>query len=153
MENDQSKREDLIRDNFKKIQINLDKLITDIKSNIIDPQILEDIRKNLKYTRKLRQNWQNLQNSTPINIDSFIMPIDKLIIFRRLLVVDDKIIRILALKIIRYNLEFFPSIGDMMKRKMFPIIICKVFEDHKYAAFEERLEVLYMVYILIYILL
>ena len=55
--------------------------------------------------------------------------------------VEDKTIRLLCLKIIRYNIEVCPSIGITLKDKLFPIIICKLYEDHKFASFEERLEV------------
>lgn len=55
--------------------------------------------------------------------------------------VEEKNIRFLTLKILRYSLEICPSIAAVLKAKLFPLIICKLFEDHKYGTFEERLEV------------
>jgi hypothetical protein len=60
--------------------------------------------------------------------------------FRKFLTVDEKTIRMYTLKIIRYYLETYPSIGFLLKKKWFPLIICKLFEDHKNSSFEERLE-------------
>jgi hypothetical protein len=60
---------------------------------------------------------------------------------RRLLAVEDKTIRILTLKVIRYTLEVCPSFGALLKLKLIPMYVCKLFEDHKHGTFEERLEV------------
>src|SRR5689334_15232703 len=60
--------------------------------------------------------------------------------FRKFLLVEEKTIRMFTVKIIRYYIELFPNIGITFKKKMFPLIICKLFEDHKYGSFEERLE-------------
>jgi hypothetical protein len=61
--------------------------------------------------------------------------------FRKFLLVEEKLIRMLTIKIIRYNLELYPYIGAILKKKMYPLILCKLFEDHKNGTFEERLEV------------
>ena len=46
----------------------------------------------------------------------------------------------LTIRILRYYIELFPKLGAVFKKKMFPMIICKLFEDHKYGSFEERLD-------------
>jgi hypothetical protein len=47
------------------------------------------------------------------------------------------------MKLLRYNIELYPYVGTVLKRKLFPLIISKQFEEHKYGTFEERLEVIY----------
>ena len=59
---------------------------------------------------------------------------------RKFLLVEEKTIRMYSVKIVRYYLECYPRIGTTLKKKWFPLIICKLFEDHKYCSFEERLE-------------
>lgn len=61
-------------------------------------------------------------------------------IFRKFLLVEDKAIRILTLKILRYYFEIIPSLSVDLKRKFFPLLISKQFEDHKASSFEERIE-------------
>jgi hypothetical protein len=61
--------------------------------------------------------------------------------FRRFLTVEEKDIRFMTLKVIRLGLEVCPNLGNLLKKKLFPLVICKLFEDHKYGTFEERLEV------------
>jgi len=134
MDNDESKLEIVLKDNYNKITYHLNKLSNDFMNNIIDPFTLEEIRRIFKYIRKFRQ-------SSLINLEEFKLSMPNIIIFRKFLLVDDKIIRILTIKIIRYYLEFFSDLGEILKKKMFPIIICKIFEDHKLTTFEERLEV------------
>lgn len=77
-----------------------------------------------------------------MNIENFQLSLDQVIMIRKFLMVEDKTIRMLTIKIIRYNLELYPNLGTILKSKMYPLIICKLFEDHKYGTFEERLEVI-----------
>src|SRR5690242_19478638 len=66
--------------------------------------------------------------------------IDNILLFRKYILVEEKTIRILTVKILRYSLELYPNLGIILKKKLFPLLICKLFEDHKYGTFEERLE-------------
>ena len=60
---------------------------------------------------------------------------------RKCLCVEEKQIRIIVLKILRYTIEIKPSIAIELKAKLFPLVICKFFEDFRYGSFEERFEV------------
>lgn len=60
--------------------------------------------------------------------------------FRKFLTLEDKSIRLYTAKILRYYLETFPNLGKVYKKSWFPLIICKIFEDHKSSYFEERFE-------------
>jgi hypothetical protein len=73
--------------------------------------------------------------------DEEIFSVEIIIMLRKFLLVPDKLIRLLAIKILRFSLEIKPNLGIILKKKMFPLIICKIFEDHKSTCFEERLEV------------
>jgi hypothetical protein len=83
---------------------------------------------------------RKLRNSTTVSLLDIELSIDNVLMFRKFLLVEDKTIRMFTIKIVRYYLELFPSIGYVYKKKMIPLIICKLFEDHKYGSFEERLE-------------
>jgi len=54
---------------------------------------------------------------------------------------EEKQIRILTLKILRYSLEIKPQLAYDLRAKLFPLVICKFFEDFRYGTFEERFEV------------
>lgn len=60
---------------------------------------------------------------------------------RKCLCIEEKQIRIIVLKILRYTIEIKPTIAIELKSKMFPLVICKFFEDFRYGSFEERFEV------------
>lgn len=64
-----------------------------------------------------------------------------LMILRKCLCLVEKQIRILVLKILRYSLEIKPQLSNELKAKLFPLVICKFFEDFRYGTFEERFEV------------
>lgn len=63
-----------------------------------------------------------------------------LILFRKFVLIEDKDIRLLTLKIIRLTLEINPELGGNLKDLLFPLVICRIFEDYKSGTFEERLE-------------
>jgi hypothetical protein len=67
---------------------------------------------------------------------------DYLSILRKCLCLEEKQFRILTLKILRYSLEIKPQLANNLKRKLFPLLICKFFEDFRYGTFEERFEVI-----------
>ena len=54
---------------------------------------------------------------------------------------DEKKTRIIVLKILRYTIELKPTIANELKAKLFPLLICRYFEDFKNYSFEERFEV------------
>jgi len=64
-----------------------------------------------------------------------------LTMLRKCLCLEEKQLRILTLKILRYSLEIKPILSNELKAKLFPLVICKFFEDFRYGTFEERFEV------------
>jgi hypothetical protein len=64
-----------------------------------------------------------------------------LTMLRKCLCLEEKQLRILTLKILRYSLEIKPVLSNELKAKLFPLVICKFFEDFRYGTFEERFEV------------
>lgn len=62
-------------------------------------------------------------------------------IMRKFILIEEKCIRILALKILRYLIDVSPNITVRLLNKMYPVAICRQFEDYKQRSFDERLEV------------
>jgi hypothetical protein len=60
---------------------------------------------------------------------------------RKCLCIEEKQIRIIVLKILRYTIELKPNIAYELKAKLFPLVISKFFEDFRHGTFEERFEV------------
>jgi hypothetical protein len=71
-----------------------------------------------------------------------LISIDNLSLIRKLLVCDERIIKILSIKILRYYLEINPKVSSIYKSKLIHFLTCKIFDDFKNSSFEERLEVL-----------
>ena len=61
-------------------------------------------------------------------------------LIRKFILNEDKTLKIYGFKILRYLIELFPYLSLVLKKKMFPLIICKTFEDKSFS-FEERYEV------------
>jgi len=70
-----------------------------------------------------------------------LITIDNLSLIRKLLVCDERIIKILSIKILRYYLEINPKVSSIYKTKLIHFLTCKIFDDFKNSSFEERLEV------------
>ena len=64
-----------------------------------------------------------------------------LFLFRTLLL-QEKGVRLLIIKIIRYNIQIDPEFTIKLLDSLFPIVICKIMEDFKKSTFEERYECL-----------
>jgi hypothetical protein len=61
-------------------------------------------------------------------------------LIRKFILSDDKTLKVYGFKILRYLIEIFPYLCLVLKKKLFPLIICKTFEDKAFS-FEERFEV------------
>ncbi len=70
-----------------------------------------------------------------------LITLDNLSLIRKLLVCDERIIKILSIKILRYYLEINPKVSSIYKTKLIHFLTCKIFDDFKNSSFEERLEV------------
>ena len=86
-------------------------------------QILEDIEQNYKKTSLI----SDLFNSNIIYIF-------------RTLILQEKFIRNIILKIIRLNIQIYPFFTSKLLETLYPIVICKIFEEYKKSTFEERYE-------------
>ena len=60
----------------------------------------------------------------------------------RTLILKERSVRILVLKILRNNIQIYPQFTQKLLDALFPIAICKIFEDFKRSTFEERYECL-----------
>ena len=77
-------------------------------------QILEDIEQNYKKTSLI----SDLFNSNIIYIF-------------RTLILQEKFIRNIILKIIRLNIQIYPFFTSKLLETLYPIVICKIFEKKK----------------------
>ena len=66
---------------------------------------------------------------------------DFMYLFRTLLL-QEKGIRLIILKFLRYNIEIYPPFTKKMLDTFYPIVICKILEEYKKSTFEERYECL-----------
>ena len=86
-------------------------------------EILEDIQKNCHQSSSI----------------SDLFTINIIYIFRSL-IIEEKSIRNIIIKIIRLNIQIYPFFTNKLLECIFPIVICKIFEEYKKSTFEERYE-------------
>ena len=127
-----------LNDIINKLKSDFDIIINDYKSNMIDPQILKNISKTLKDLKK--------KKNASFNIDNLITD-EHYNIFRKV-ILEEKNIRVITLKILRFLIEISPKyFTNQYLNKMFPIAICKILEEFKHGIFEERYECLKLIHI------
>ena len=88
-------------------------------------QILEDIEQNYKKTSSI----SDLFNSNIIYIF-------------RTLILQEKFIRNIILKIIRLNIQIYPFFTSKLLETLYPIVICKIFEEYKKSTLKKDMNVL-----------
>ena len=71
--------------------------------------------------------------------------IDDFIYLFRTLLLEEKGVRIIILKILRHNIQIYPPFTQKMLDALYPIVICKIFEEFKLSSFEERYECLKLI--------
>ncbi len=130
------KERNLAKESIEDIKTDLETIINDFKSNMIDPKILKKILQFLKEFKK-KKNQQSINN---------LFSNDHFIIFRKV-ILEEKNIRIKALKILRVLIEISPKyFTNKYLNHMYPFIICKILEDFKHGIFEERYECLKLIH-------
>ena len=92
-------------------------------------QILEDIDKNYE--------------KTSVISDLFTQNI--IFVFRTL-ILQEKFVRNIIIKIIRLNIQIYPFFTSKLLKSLYPIVICKIFEEYKKSTFEERYECFKLIY-------
>ena len=99
-------------------------------SNEINPlriyeiyQILEDIEKNNQKSKEISDLF------TPHILYIF-----------RAWILQEKYIRKIIIKIIGLNIKIYPYFTQKLIDSLYPIVICKIFEEYKKSTFEERYE-------------
>ena len=123
---------------------NIDKLKKDIKEEL--SKIKQDYNKKIAdYKNIYNLNEQlkeiKIHKNEKINniIDLFTI---EYLFFFRILIIKSKPQRIIILQILRNCIEINPSFTTKMIDAMFPIVLCRIFEDSKNSTFEERYECL-----------
>ena len=129
---------------MEKQQIKEKKHISEISVNEVS-QILQEIQNNNEINPKhiyelytiLEDIEKNCQKSSSIS-DLFTFNI--LYIFRSVILQEKKDIRNIIIKIIRLNIQIYPFFTSKLLESLYPIAICKIFEEYKKSIFEERYE-------------
>ena len=65
----------------------------------------------------------------------------------RTLILQEKGVRIIILKILRNNIQIYAKFTQKLLDTLFPLAICKIFEDSKKGTFEERYECLKLLHV------
>ena len=112
------------------------------KNNII--HILEEIQNNNEINPlqiyELYQMLEDIeQNYQKTSFIPDLFKLDIIFIFRNL-ILQEKCIRKIIIKIIRLNIQIYPFFTNKLLESLFPIVICKIFEEYKKSTFEERYE-------------
>ena len=114
---------------------NLLKIKNDYKTNTVMPKNLHELSIYLYQLKKKKVKTDFISNQ---------ITNEHLFVFR--LSLQEEGIKSIILKILRYNIEIYPSFTQKLADKMFPILICKIFEDYKSKNFEEKYECLKLIH-------
>ena len=110
---------------------NIHQILKEIESNNeINPKRIYELYQILKDIEK------NCQQSSIIS-DLFTTNI--IYIFRYLFL-QEKSLRNITVKIIRLNIQIYPFFTNKLLESLYPIAICRIFEEYKKSSFEERYE-------------
>ena len=114
---------------------NLLKIKNDYKTNTVMPKNLHELSIYLYQLKKKKVKTDFINNQ---------ITNEHLFVFR--LSLQEEGIKSIILKILRYNIEIYPPFTQKLADKMFPILICKIFEDYKSKNFEEKYECLKLIH-------
>ena len=129
MDESSENKEKIINELIDNLKLDLETILNDFKQNTIEPKVLKNIAINLKELKK--------NKNISISIDNLITN-EHYNIFRKV-ILEEKSIRITALKILRFLIEISPTyFTNIYLNKMLPIAICKIFEDFKHGSFDDR---------------
>ena len=116
---------------------NIIEIVNEIKSgqdsNEVNPERIYDLFYYVK-----RVSDKNYKGGNQIS-DLFT---NNLLFLFRTLLLQEKGVRLLIMKIIRYNIQIDPEFTIKLLDSLYPIVICKIMEDFKKSTFEERYECL-----------
>ena len=105
-------------------------------SNEVHPQKLFDLYYYINDTR--------IKEYEPNSKISDLFTNNYMYLFRTLLL-QEKGIRIIILKILRNNIQIYPPFTQKMLESLYPLLICKILEEFKKSTFEERYECLKLI--------
>ena len=125
------------------------KPIPEISKNKIN-NILKEIQNNNEvnplHIYELYQILEEIeQNCEKTSIISDLFTED-IIYFFRTLILQEKFVRNIIIKIIRLNIQIYPFFTSKLLKCLYPIVICKIFEEYKKSTFEERYECFKLIY-------
>ena len=112
------------------------------KNNI--SQILQEIQNNNEINPKriyeLYQILEDMKICGQTSVISDLFTRNIIYIFRYLILQEKKTMRIIIIRIIKLNIEIYPFFTNKLLECLYPIAICKIFEENKKNTFEERYE-------------
>ena len=112
-------------------KININQILKEIENkNEINPKRLYELYELLNDIEK------NYQKSSAIS-DLFT---SNIIYIFRYIILQEKSLRNIIIKIIRLNIQIYPFFTNKLLEALYPIAICKIFEEYKKSTFEERYE-------------
>ena len=119
------------------------KQISEITKNTIY-QILQEIQNNNEVNpKRIYELYQILEEIENIceksSAISDLFTINIVFIFRSL-ILQEKSLRNIIIKIIRLNIQIYPFFTSKLLECLYPIAICRIFEEYKKNTFEERYE-------------
>ena len=138
-------------ENQQVLQIESNEIPDDIKDKI--SEILNDIKthqdSNEVHPQKLFDLYYYLHDTSEKEYEpspkiSDLFTNNFMYLFRTLLL-QEKGIRIIILKILRNNIQIYPPFTQKMLETLYPLVICKILEEFKKSTFEERYECLKLI--------
>ncbi len=131
--NEETKEEKVSEEEIKNITEILNEIKINQDSNEVYPQKLFDL---LYYINDIKEKeYPQTQEISDLFTNNYIF------LFRTLLL-QEKGIRIIILKLLRNNIQIYPPFTQKLLDALYPLVICKIFEDIKKNTFEERYECL-----------
>ena len=116
---------------------NISEILSEIQSsqnsNEVYPQKIYDLHYYINDVKE--KEYQQTQQISDLFTNNYIF------LFRTLLL-QEKGIRIIILKILRNNIQIYPQFTEKLLDALYPLVICKIFEEFKKNTFEERYECL-----------
>ena len=132
MENPETiKFNNIPEESINKITEILDEIKLSQKSNEVNPQKIFELYYYIKEIKD--KNYSGASQISDLFTSNFIYLL-------RSLLLQERGIRLIILKILRNNIQIYPPFTQKLIDSLFPIAICKVMELSKISTFEERYE-------------
>ena len=115
---------------------NISEILSEIQSsqnsNEVYPQKIYDLHYYINDVKE--KEYQQTQQISDLFTNNYIF------LFRTLLL-QEKGIRIIILKILRNNIQIYPQFTEKLLDALYPLVICKIFEEFKKNTFRNDMNV------------